>query len=99
MGFNHALLNLLTGCLYPSCGHAAHDCLLSLTLILSKPITQELTSIFIHSFPSLVNSGTLSLHLYFLLPTTYTLSRGEFQDTYPNVLDLFGPVSLKGVAI
>merc|ERR1712035_176745 len=65
-----ALLNLLTACLPPSGGLAAPDFLLTLTPFLSNSLMQELTSIFILSSLSLVNSGTLFLNLYFHLPTT-----------------------------
>merc|ERR1712035_22001 len=65
-----ALLNLLTACLPHSGGLAAPDFLLTLTPFLSNSLMQELTSIFILSSLSLVNSGTLFLNLYFLLPTT-----------------------------
>lgn len=42
---------------------------------------QELTSCFILSSISLVNSGKASINLYFFLRTILTLSRGEYQDT------------------
>ena len=44
-----ALLNLLTACLPPSRGLAAHDFLLAVIPILSTYLMQELTSIFIFS--------------------------------------------------
>merc|ERR1712035_178099 len=65
-----ALLNLLTACLRLSGGLAAPDFLLTLTPFLSNSLIQELTSIFILSSLSLVNTGTLFLNLYFHLPTT-----------------------------
>merc|ERR1712035_190644 len=77
------LLNLLTACLPPSGGLAAPDFPLTLTPFLSNPLMQELTSVFIPSSLSLVNSGTLFLILYFHLPMTYILSKEEFQDTCP----------------
>ncbi|MPC90739.1 hypothetical protein E2C01_085737 [Portunus trituberculatus] len=51
------LLILLTACLSSSCGFVAQGFLLPLILILSNPLTQELTSTFNHSYLSLVNSG------------------------------------------
>merc|ERR1712035_157588 len=51
------------------------------TPFLSNSLMQELTSIFIPSSLSLVNSGTLFLNLYFHLPTTQTPSKEECQDT------------------
>merc|ERR1712035_70571 len=74
-----ALLNLLTACLPPSGGLAAPDFLLTLTPFLSNSLMQELTSIFIPSSLSLVNSRTLFLNLYFHLPTTYAPSKEECQ--------------------
>ena len=62
-------------------GLAAQDFLLSLIPILSTSLLQELTSIFILSSLSLVNSGTLCLILYFHQPTTWTLSKDGYQDT------------------
>merc|ERR1712035_24925 len=76
-----ALLNLLTACLPPSGGLIAPDFQLTLTPFLFNSLMQELTSIFILSFLSLVNSGTLFLNLYFHLPTTYTPSKEECQGT------------------
>merc|ERR1712035_239164 len=54
----------------PSSGLAAPDFLLTLPPFLSNSLMKELTSIFIPSSLSLVNSGTLFLNLYFHLPTT-----------------------------
>ena len=54
---------------------------LSLIPILSTSLMQELTSIFILSSLLLVNSRTLCLILYFLLPMTCTLLKEEYQDT------------------
>merc|ERR1711980_84880 len=54
----------------PSRGLAAQDFLLFLTPMLSKPLMQELTSPFPLSSLPLVNSGTVFLGLYFLLPLT-----------------------------
>merc|ERR1712035_95523 len=82
-----ALLNLLTACLPPSRGLAAQDFLLFLTPMLSKPQMQELTSTFTLSSLPLVNSGTVFLGLYFLLPMTWMLSRGEYQDTSQTLFD------------
>ena len=76
-----ALLILLTACLPLSRGLAAQDFLLTLILILSILLTQELTSIFTPSSLSLVNSGTLFLDLFSHFPTTWLLSREEYQDT------------------
>merc|ERR1711980_20048 len=76
-----ALLNLLTACLPPSRGLAAQDFLLFLTPMLSKPLMQELTSTFTLSSLPLVNSGTVFLGLYFLLPMTCMLSRWVYQET------------------
>merc|ERR1711980_29761 len=76
-----ALLNLLTACLPSSSGLAAPDFLLTLTPFLSNSLMQELTSIFIPSSLSLVNSGSLFLNLYFHLPRTYTPSKEECQGT------------------
>merc|ERR1711980_23664 len=84
-----ALLNLLTACLPPSVGLAAPDFLLSLTLFLSNSLMKELTSIFILSSLSLVNSGTPFLNLYFHLPTTYTPSKEECQGTSPKLATLW----------
>ena len=78
-----ALLISLTACVPWSRGLAAQDLPLPLTPILSTSLMQELTSILSLSSLSLVNSGTLSLLLYFHLPMTWTLSRGRYQDTYP----------------
>merc|ERR1712035_153635 len=72
-----ALLNLLTACLPPSGGLAAPDLLLTLTPFLSNSLMQELTSIFILSSLSLVNSGTLPESIF---PPAYDLDsfkRGE----------------------
>ena len=77
-----ALLNLLTACLYPYCGLAAQDFVLLLIPILSIILMQELTSIFILSSLTLVNSGTLYLCQFFHLPMTCTLSKEEYQDTF-----------------
>ncbi len=76
-----ALLNLLNECFPSSHGLAVHVFLQKLTPILSKPLMQEWTSTSSLSSISLVNSGTAFLPLYFLLPTTWMPSRGEFQDT------------------
>ena len=65
-----ALPNLLTACLPHSHGLDAQGFLLFLIPILSTSLMQELTSIFILSSLSLVNSGTLFLILFFHLPTT-----------------------------
>ncbi len=65
-----ALLNLLTACLPPFCGLTTPAFPLKLIPLLSKSLMLELTSIFTLSSHLLVNSGTISLHLYFLLPTT-----------------------------
>ena len=65
-----ALLNLLTECLPLSRGIAAQHFLLLLILILSIYIMQELTSNFILSSFTLVNSGTLFLCLFFHLYMT-----------------------------
>ena len=67
--FSCQLLSL-TACLPCSRGLSAQDLLLSLTPILSTSLMQELTSILSLSSVSLVNSGTLSLPLYFHLPMT-----------------------------
>ncbi len=72
-----ALLNSLIACLPLSCGLAAPAFALKLIPLLSKSLMLELTSIFTPSSLLLVNSGTLSLYLYFPLPMTWILSRGE----------------------
>ena len=78
-----ALLIMLTACLPCSRGLAAQDLPLPLTPILSNSLMQVLTSILSLSSLSLVNSGTLSLLLYFHLPMIWTVSRERYQDTYP----------------
>merc|ERR1711980_63604 len=89
-----ALLNLLTACLPSSGGLATPDFLLTLTPFLSNSLMQELTSIFILSSLSLVNSGTLFLKLYFHLPTTYTPPKEECQGTwFPKLATLWKPSS------
>ena len=65
-----ALLIVVTACLPCSCGLAAQDLPLPLTPILSIHLMQELNGIFNLSSLPLVNSGTLSLLLYFHLPMT-----------------------------
>merc|ERR1711980_33239 len=84
-----ALLNLLTACLPPSGGLTAPDFLLTLTPFLSNSLMQELTNIFIPSFLSLVNSGTLFLNLYIHLPTVYPPSKEECQGTSPKLATLW----------
>merc|ERR1712035_199748 len=92
-----ALLNLLTACLPPSGGLAAPDFLLIITPFLSNSLMQELTSIFISSSLSLVNSGTPFLNLYFHLPTTYTPSKEKRQGTSSKLATLWKSFScLKG---
>ena len=78
-----APLILLTACLPCSRGFATQDLLFPLTPILSTSLKQELTSILSPSILSLVNSGTLSLFMYFHLPMIWILLRGRYQDTYP----------------
>ncbi|MPC19229.1 hypothetical protein E2C01_012140 [Portunus trituberculatus] len=65
-----ALLILLTSCLPSSCDLAVQGFLLSLIPILSNSLIQGLTSIFNHSYLSLVNSGNSCMILYFHLSTT-----------------------------
>ncbi len=72
----------------PSGDLAVHAFLLMLILLLFKSLMSELTGIFTLSSLLLVNSGTIFLCLYFLLPTTLTLWRGEFQDTSSSEIDL-----------
>ena len=82
-----ALLNLLTACLSPSRGLAAQDFLLLLIFILSIFLLQELTSIFILSSLTLVNSGTLFFCMFFHLLMTWILSKEECQDISHTKLD------------
>ncbi len=65
-----ALRNLMTECLPPSRGLGELDFPLLLIPILSKPLMQETTIIFIPSSLSLVNCGTAFLCMYFFLPMT-----------------------------
>ncbi len=82
-----ALWNLLTACLPPSHGLAKLDYPLLLTPILSKPLMQELTSIFILSSLSLVDSETAFLSLHFLLPMTCSTLRERYHGTLLLELD------------
>ncbi len=71
----------------PSCGRAALGFPLVLTASLSKPLMQESTSTYVLSSLPLVGYGTAFLCLYFLLPTTYSSSRGSYQVTLLTYLD------------
>lgn len=88
---------LANSILPPSQGLTTRCFLLKLISILSKFPTHELTSIFTISSLTLVNSGTIflplnlvnigtiSLSVYFILPLTRIRSRGEYQDTSPEI--------------
>ena len=80
----YARVNQYLHSLIPSTGrlwNSLPDILLILIPILSNSLTQELTSIFNLSFLPLVDSLTLYLNLYFLLSTTYLLSKNGYLDT------------------
>ena len=84
--------NCLTAPLYlqTTCLSTHSDFLLTLILILSNHIVQELTSFFTLFYLLLVNTGTLYLNLYFYFPTTLTNFREEYQDTCKhNLASLF----------
>lgn len=88
-------LNLLIACLshFPQ---PWHNFLLKLIPLLSKFLTHQLSSVLTLSCLMLVNSGTNFLHLYFHLPTTWSLvSRVGDQDISPPEINLsFGHSSL-----
>ncbi len=75
-----ALLNLLTAC-HPPPFSRPRFTRLSTSSLMYCPLMQEWTRTSIPSSLSLVNCGTASLLLYFLLPATRTPSRGECQGT------------------
>merc|ERR1712035_301839 len=83
-----------TACLLSSVGLATPDFLLTLTPFLSNSLMQEVTSIFIPSSLSLVNSGTLFLNLYFHLPTTRLLQKRSVKTPLLLNWPLFGNLLL-----
>ena len=90
-GRNVASLALFHRYFHDNCFSDLANCM---PLLLPRPRCTSLassshlymTSILSLSSLSLVNSGILSLLLYFHLPMTWTVSRERYQDTYPNLL-------------
>lgn len=76
-----ALLNWVTACHHLSWSIAVQSWMLAHPYAFK--LICKLASTLILSSPSLVNSGTAFLHLYFFLPLTWILSRGGYQDTSP----------------
>ncbi len=73
-----ALLNLLTACLSPPLLRPRCTLLSTQAQPCTVQINYARVNQHLHSFILvLVNSGTISLYLYFLLSTTWTISRGE----------------------
>lgn len=80
----------LSDCFSSSPRAARQHVTLKAILMPSKSFTQESSTIFILSFLSLVNFERAVLRLYFFfLLTTWILSKGENQDTFPSEADFF----------